>query len=497
MLIFILTIVVNPPKLLYNKISNAERERVVEDMYEENKKNVNEIEVRITDDLMSAYITVNPVNIDTEITLDMLSSALNKKGIVHGVKQDVLEDIAENKIFYKEFLIAEGEPAVHGEDGYFDIPFSFDFDNKPRIKDDGTVDYNQFENYCKVSAGDIIAVYKPATKGENGINVKGKKIPGRNGREQRQLRGNGFKIDENNDKIYIALVDGRLDYVKNKTINISHVYDVDGDVNHATGDIRFPGDIHIKGNVTAGAVVKAAGMIIVEGHVEMAYLYADQDIVLKNGAQGAGKGRIESGGNISAKFFEQIIVRAKGMITAGAVMNCDIESEESIIISGRIGAIIGGRIKAVSYIESNIIGNMAETKTFVKAGGGSEIYARISKNDEDIQDMQEEIKKIDETIEKLEIAIKEKRAQYLTDKKMELIRTKYKKTADLDKLVKNKDKLMELVNKSELAKVRVNKSIYPGVTINLNDVIYINKSENFNVCYEKRGGNVVAVPNLQ
>ena len=48
---------------------------------------------------------------------------------------------------------------------------------------------------------------------------------------------------------------------------------------------------------------------------------------------------------------------------------------------------------------------------------------------------------------------------------------------------------MEYVMKSKRARVCVNKSVYPRVTIQINDIVLINKSENYNVTYVKRGGN--------
>lgn len=465
-------------------------------MFEDNEFDADEIEVRVDEDLMSAYMTVSPLDYDKKISVKELINVLNENNVTSGIKEDVLKDIIENKLFYMEYKVAEGEIPVFGTDGYYEIPFSFEFDQKPKINEDGSVDYNQFDNYCRVSEGDVIAIYRHGTKGKNGVDVQGNKIPGKNGKEPPPLRGKGFKVDESDGRKYIATMSGRLEYITNKSINISNCYEVDGDVNHATGNIQFPGDVHIRGNVTSGAFVKASGQIIVDGHVEASFLFAEQGIVLKNGVQGAGKGRIEAGGNISAKFFEQTVVRAKGTIVAGAVLNCDIESEEEIIISGKMGTILGGRAKAVSYIEANVLGNMAETKTFIKVGGGSELYTAIAKNDEEIEAINEEIKNMDISIRRIEAALKEKNAQNLVDKKMEMIRAKYKKTSELDGLKKRKKELLELMAKSEKSKITVKKSVYPGVSININDIVMINKSENFNVTYERRGGNVVAVPNI-
>lgn len=454
------------------------------------------IQVRIDDDKMKAYISISPYDESEDYSVDFLRGKLAQNGVVFGIKKDVLQNIITQKLFYIEHLIAEGEEPVFGKDGYFDIPFSFDFDRKPRILPDGSADYNQFDNFCKVSKDDVIAVYKHSTKGKNGSDVCGKILSGKNGREQRNLSGKGFKLNENNPDEYIALIDGRLEYVENKSISISNLYEIKGDVNHATGDVQFPGDVHIHGNVTAGATVRASGQIIVDGHVESANLFAGQDIVLKNGMQGAGKGILVSKGNVSAKFFEQTSVKSSGTIVAGAIMNCTVEAEDRIVVSGRIGALIGGRTQAVSGIETNILGNMVEAKTFIKVGGGNSLVNALNKNQEDIDALNEIITKIDGNIEKIEQILKHDSRKELAEKKLELIRQKFLNSSKLDELNKTRGRLMQAVGKSKRAKVTIHKSVYPGVTININDIVFINKTENYNISYEKRGGNIITSPNV-
>ena len=195
----------------------------------------NEVQVRISEDCMAAYISVNPEDAQNVYIPTRLKDELSNAGVVYGIKEEVLNDICEKKIYYIECLVAEGIKPVFGEAGYYKIPFTFDFDKKPKILPDGSVDYNQFDDYCKVSEGDVIAEYVHATKGSNGMDVRGKKIFGKNGKEQIALKGKGFKLDENNQDIYIATVDGRLEYEENRSINISNLYEVKGDVNFATG----------------------------------------------------------------------------------------------------------------------------------------------------------------------------------------------------------------------------------------------------------------------
>ena len=455
----------------------------------------NEVQVRISEDCMAAYISVNPEDAQNVYIPTRLKDELSNAGVVYGIKEEVLNDICEKKIYYIECLVAEGIKPVFGEAGYYKIPFTFDFDKKPKILPDGSVDYNQFDDYCKVSEGDVIAEYVHATKGSNGMDVRGKKIFGKNGKEQIALKGKGFKLDENNQDIYIATVDGRLEYEENRSINISNLYEVKGDVNFATGSIQFPGDVHIHGNVTDGATVRASGQIIVDGCGESASLYAGQDIILKNGMQGAGKGELVAKGNVSAKFFEHAVVRADGKILAGAIMNCDTESKDSIVVSGKIGALIGGTTKAVELIEANIIGNMSEAKTILRVGYGAELTAEVNQNEMQIEEVQSVIDKLTDGIEKLEAYLKTGNNPDMAAKKMEMIKLKFVEKGKLDKLQQKKKELMEYVMKSKRARVCVNKSVYPRVTIQINDIVLINKSENYNVTYVKRGGNIEFVAN--
>lgn len=464
-------------------------------LQENNLLETNDIEVRITQDDMNAYIFITP-EINKEYTSDMILEILQKCKIIAGVEIKKVEEIANNRIFLEEVLVASGIKPVDGIDGYYDVPYDFKFDNKPKILKDGSVDYNQFENFCLVHEGDVLATYIHGTKGENGLTIKGKVVHGRNGREQLPLKGKGFKISSDNPNMYIATMTGRLEYIENKSLNVSNQYDIDGDVNHATGDIQFAGDIHIRGNVGTGMTVKALGQIIVDGHVEAAYLCAGKDIVLKNGMQGAGKGIVEAGGNVTGKFFEQALIRAKGSVYANAIMNCDITAQKQISVSGRIGVILGGKSYATESIESAVIGNMVETKTILTVGVSEHTISEYTKVQEDIKVCTEELKKFDELLTKLDQYIEKAPNEEFTERKMQLIRTKFAKSSVLDGLIKHRNVLLEIMSKSAKSRVIVKKNVYPGVSVYINGCLCINKNENYNVTFDKRGDSIIMVPNV-
>jgi len=111
---------------------------------------------------------------------------------------------------------------------------------------------------------------------------------------------------------------------------------IDGDVSLATGDINFSGNIHIRGNVLTGVVVASAkGDVIVDGYVEACQIYAGGSVVMKNGMQGNGKGKIIAGGSVSGKFFERVTIESGMDVHANAIMNSDITAVQDIVVSGK------------------------------------------------------------------------------------------------------------------------------------------------------------------
>ena len=81
-------------------------------------------------------------------------------------------------------MVAKGTREVDGIDGYYDYNFDSNLDGKPKMLPDGSVDYWSVHSIESVVAGQVIAVYHPAIEGQDGMNIKGKPISARRGREQ-------------------------------------------------------------------------------------------------------------------------------------------------------------------------------------------------------------------------------------------------------------------------------------------------------------------------
>ena len=93
-------------------------------------------------------------------------------------------------------------------------------------------------------------------------------------------------------------------------------------------------------------------------------------------------GKIEAGGNISGRFFENTEVIAKGDLQCNYILNCRVLTYGMIFVEGPIGSIIGGDVTGVMGISTTSCGHESNVKTLLRVGSTKEIrkeYAAITK----------------------------------------------------------------------------------------------------------------------
>lgn len=463
---------------------------------EENQKNVvkdNSV-VKISDDNMRVFINLCPLTSDLEYSMVELNEMLFANKVVYGIDVNKLKEMIEKKLYYQDIQVAEGMPCINGTDGYFEFLFNTVVDKKPKILEDGSVDYSSIGDFEVVEAGAEIVRYHVATKGENGINVKGMAIYCKNGKELVPLKGKGFNLSEDK-QIYTASVTGKVEYKSGK-LNVSNLLVINDDITHATGNVEFSGDVQIKGGIYTGMIVKAYGNISVDGHVEGAEIIAGKDVILKGGMQGAGKGKVIAGGSVSGKFFEQAVIQCKENLNANAILNCEVVSDGEVIISGKLGIIIGGSVFAKKGISATIIGNLSELKTKLIIGSDKDLVPEIMKIDNEIDLLSKEVQKLNHGIEQMNQLIEKSKKQDLVDKKLYLVRAKISKESELFAANGRKEELVADLDKAVHSKLVIRKSIYPGVRINMNGYLKNIIQEDYNVTYQNRGMEIIAVPNV-
>ena len=75
-----------------------------------------EPQVRISNDEMSAYVTLPMRNVGDEYAVADVMAALSQSRVTYGIKQDKIREMVEQRNYGREVLVAEGKPLVPGRD---------------------------------------------------------------------------------------------------------------------------------------------------------------------------------------------------------------------------------------------------------------------------------------------------------------------------------------------------------------------------------------------
>lgn len=453
-----------------------------------------ETKVSISTDKMSASINLVPPTNSDSYTVDQVIQILNDNNVKLGINTKMIEQIIENKMYYRSFEIARGKQAINGEDGYFKYYFDTSVNNKkPKLLEDGSVDYLNMKTFETVQEGQKIAEYVQPTNGQYGYSVNGTLITPKRGKNIPSLRGKGFaKVDDKD--IYISKINGKITLEDGK-INISNLYEVK-EVNVKTGNISFIGDVIVNGNVGSGMTIVSHGSIVVEGNVEDATLVASKDIILKRGMQGKGIGKIKSGANVSGKFFEDVIIEAKGSVRANYVLNCEIVSDEDVVLDGRYGLILGGSVKATKQIVATTIGNQAETPTKIEVGISQEILDKYNELGKKIEKVKAELNLLQKSLDIFEKIEQKSNVNEANPRKVKVFRAKIIKNSELNGYEEERKNILSIIEKGTGSTVYVSGYVYPGVRVTIDSFDNYVKSEFKNITFKLRGMDVVMISNL-
>ena len=233
---------------------------------------------------------------------------LKNKGVKFGFKDDVIDDFLENRMYCTEYVLAEAQQPIEGSDAEITYHFNTDLTKKPKMNEDGSVDFHQLDNLSKVTKDQLLATLKPAVYGKPGTDVLGRPIAPRKVNVLFLKQSKNTRLSTDGLELYCN-VNGHA-VLADRQVFVSDTYEIPGTVDVATGDVEYTGTVKISGNVNSGYKVHAEGDVIVDGIVEGAEIIAGGQIVLKRGIQGMSKGVLKAGGNIVAKFIESAEVVA-------------------------------------------------------------------------------------------------------------------------------------------------------------------------------------------
>lgn len=442
--------------------------------------------IDIAEDAMTAYLMLYGKS-DGDYTYEEILQYLNDNGIIYGIREKTIRKMIDEREYYEEIIIARGTSAAKGKDGYFEFHFNTTPETKPIVLPDGSVDYNKLGKIELAETGQLLATYHSSIPATDGTDVFGNTTPIEEAKELSPLKGKGFVVTPDG-KEYYASTEGKISYSPaDHQLSITPVYIIEGNVDNATGDIRFNGDVLVKGNVFANTTIRATGNITVNGHVETANLYAGKNVILKNGMQGSGTGTIHAKGQVMAKFLEQTIVIAGGNVSANAILNCTIESGTEIIVSGNRGTIIGGSTKAVEKITAFALGNRVGVKTKLIVGFEKEFKEIIALSDSELASAKDSLLDAERSIARLTAQLKNKPDPQLAEAKAKALRDKITYQAKVKELTTKREELIDIRERSIDGTVIVSGPVNVGTTVIINGITEQLVSERKNVNFTAKG----------
>ncbi|MDE6739291.1 MAG: FapA family protein [Lachnospiraceae bacterium] len=420
--------------------------------------------LRINDTRMEVLLTLY-----RNFSIEELNGLLKENGIVFGIREKTLNELAQGKKNYEETVVATGTAAKDGRDGYFEYHFNPNPATKPIILPDGSVDYNVLGKIELVTEGQLLVTYHPALPYVTGRDVLGNTIEAYEGKELPPLQCKRCEPDESGGKYY-ASTEGNVT-VSGGRLTVTPIYVVKGNLDAATGNVDFHGDVLIQGNVFAGVTVKTTGNITVNGHVETASLFAGKDVILKNGMQGSGNGIIRAGGNVMARFLEQTQVYAGNEINTGALMNCEVEAGQSVVIAGNRGNIIGGTVTAVEQISAASIGNRAGVTTQLVIGLDGEFKQKMDEIDRLVEEYQNNMEEAESALDLIAWQLKtQPMTPERSQEKAEQMRRKINYQLKLKEITTKREQLIDINRRSAEGKIVVTGTANAGCVIIINGV---------------------------
>lgn len=457
--------------------------------YSEEAYRAPNIKVEICENMMKAYVIIEKGGMKNLLTKELIKNRLIEKGVAYGINNDWIEKAVKEGKREEKILVAKGKAKQDGYDAELEYYFERAKNKgKPRVDEEGNVDYKNRNLIEKVKKGQVLVEKIPLTLGKEGIDVKGEIISAKKGKDKKFVPGKNTSLSD--DGLVLRADINGLVYEEKGKINVGNIFATDS-VGIYSGNIDFDGSVIVEYDVYPGYSIKATGIVEINGNVEKASVEAYEGIKINGNFLGKNKGSLKSKKDIYVKFVDFADISCEGdlFINDGA-MNTRISCNGKITAITNSGSIIGGEIVATDGIECFNLGNESLIRTSIRVGDKPEIIEKIGIIKSKIKKQTEKLEATEKNLEYLRKYNKSKNFRDMPQDKKILLRklpqAKIQLTYDLKDLNKELEKYKEKLEKINEASVTVRGSCYPGTNITIKDKTFKvdQKMSNIKFVYE-------------
>jgi uncharacterized protein (DUF342 family) len=363
------------------------------------------IRINVNEDNTEACILIGetPDGNPEPLTQEELERAASGARIVFGLDKATLRALASGPMLGTEFPIARGVPAVNGTDGsvVFRVKRSDEF--KPNYGGDDTapVDYKNVDVFQIVKKGQVLCEIAQPTQGTDGTNVFGGAIPARPGKPVPNPCGKNTEWAADGTTL-LAAADGVVNF-NGTVINVVEQLSIDGDVDLSTGNVRFGGDIVVRGSVNENFIVECGGNLTVKGKIGSADVRVGGNLIVAEGVNGSRQRSITVGGFMRARYIENGTIKVEGDLFADYIIDSSVECWGNIALSGSKSVLVGGRTAIFGELSANYMGNERGIRTRIELLNPPIDEETLAKLTEEREALNAEIKSNAENISKLRL----------------------------------------------------------------------------------------------
>ena len=328
-----------------------------------------QVEISVSRDEMLVRASFHPPTGDGKpLLLEAVQDAIEGARITAGVDWEAVKGCLltcnEERVDVREVVIARGKKPIDEIPPYLVLSDRLVSREKKEESLGARVDFKELSLFTLVKTGEELAVLMPMQDGTMGATVRGNAVAFSKQRIPFPRPGKNTVWDAGR---VIAKCDGRFQ-VTADSFWIDEVLDILGDIDLRVGNIDFPGDVVIRGEVRDGFAVKAGKSILCTGCIGAARIDCGGDLVTQQGIVGKEKAVIRVGGTAEAKFLEGCALDAGGPVKVRtSILNSTIHTKDRVEMGER-GIIIGGIVKAQNGVSAAQIGTERGPRTEIHSG---------------------------------------------------------------------------------------------------------------------------------
>lgn len=454
------------------------------------------IEVLVSEDGLIGFVKINKEAPDEqiEVTSQAILDALEQEKVIYGVQEETVEKLAGRPVFNLKIKVAEGMAAIQGTDGTYECYVKRDEEYKPVFDDEEKIDYKNTSHFQLVSKDQVLCNITKETKGIEGKTVFGDPIPAKDGRKASLKEGKNTFISEDGTQL-IAKTDGIVKFIGN-SVHVNDMLQVQSDVDILTGNIDFPGDVTVNGDVCSGFKVKCGGNLMIKGVIEDAEIESRGNVVVAAGINGGHGKKIKVGRELRSKYIENAEIEVGGDIFADYIIESNVECCGNIKLNGQKELIVGGTIKLRGELTAKDIGTDREHPTRISVlGVPTPDQASLDACDQSIAEKKMELTKLAINEKSVQQMLLENEKKNITMKKVnrealekisamlkEINREKDQIKKDMAALDSKKQEIEMHTPINYFGFIACKRKLYRGVKISFGDEMFHFDSDNLDHC---------------